>query len=82
MVRIDFPVKITCTLQGSSVTQGNPVTFTANTFAVWVRGESYATEPQHFAILWKEMDEIVHDLKSLYLCWSFLAFFSISVKFG
>ena len=31
---IDFPVKITCTLQGSSVTQGNPVTFTAFTFAV------------------------------------------------
>jgi len=31
---MDFPVKIACTLQGSSVTQGNPVTFTAKTFAV------------------------------------------------
>ena len=31
---MDFPVIITSTLQGSSVTQGNPVTFTANTFAV------------------------------------------------
>ena len=31
---IDFPVKITCTLQGSSVTQGNPASFTAKTFAV------------------------------------------------
>ena len=33
--KIDFPVKIIGTLQGSSVTQGNPVTFTAKTFAVW-----------------------------------------------
>ena len=33
--RIDFPLIITCTLQGSSVTQGNPVTFTAKTFAVY-----------------------------------------------
>ena len=31
---MDFPVMIICTLQGSSVTQGNPVTFTAKTFAV------------------------------------------------
>ena len=32
---IDFPLKITWTLQGFSVTQGNPVIFTANTFAVY-----------------------------------------------
>ena len=32
--RMDFPMTITGTLQGSSVTQGNPVTFTAITFAV------------------------------------------------
>ena len=31
---IGFPVIVTCTLQGSSVTQGNPVRFTAKTFAV------------------------------------------------
>ena len=31
---VDFPVIFTCTLQGSSVTQGNPVTFTTITFAV------------------------------------------------
>ena len=30
----DIPIITTCTLQGSSVTQGNPVTFTAKTFAV------------------------------------------------
>ena len=35
MGNMDFPVIITCTLQGSSVTQGNPVTFTAKTFAVY-----------------------------------------------
>ena len=29
-----FPVMITCALQVFSVTQGNPVTFTAKTFAV------------------------------------------------
>ena len=33
---MDFPAIVTCTLQGSSVTQGNPVTFTAKTFAVYL----------------------------------------------
>ena len=37
---MDFPVEITCTLQGSSVTQGNPVTFTAITFAVYPNNKS------------------------------------------
>ena len=31
----DFPIIATCTLQGFSATQGNPVVFTAKTFAVW-----------------------------------------------
>ena len=37
---MDFPMIITCTLQGSSVTQGNPVTFTAKTFAVYIEADS------------------------------------------
>ena len=37
-----FPVISTCTLQGFSGTQGKPVIFTANTFAV------YATFTAHF----------------------------------
>ena len=41
--RAAFPVIITCTLQGFSVTQGNPVTFTANTFAVHGRHNFWAT---------------------------------------
>ena len=32
----DFPMTSACTLQGSSVTQGNPVTFTTKIFAVCV----------------------------------------------
>ena len=32
---VDFPVIVKGTLQGSSVTQGNPVVFTAKTFAVY-----------------------------------------------
>ena len=36
MGKMDFPLIITWTLQGSSVTQGNPVTFTAKTFAVYL----------------------------------------------
>ena len=31
---MDFPVHVTCILQGFSVIQGNPITFTAKTFAV------------------------------------------------
>ena len=31
-----FPVISTCTLQGFSGTQGNPVIFTVNTFAVYI----------------------------------------------
>ena len=31
-----FPITIICTLQGTSVTQGNPAIFTGNKFAVHV----------------------------------------------
>lgn len=33
---MDFPVHVTCILQGFSVIQGNPVTFTTKIFAVCV----------------------------------------------
>ena len=34
-----FPVTIICTLQGTSVTQGNAAISTGNKFAVHARGE-------------------------------------------
>ena len=37
MGSIGFPVTIICTLQGTSVTQGNPAIFTGNKFAVSFR---------------------------------------------
>ena len=39
-----FPVISTCTLQGFSGTQGNPVIFTVKTFAVYVMGHLKTTK--------------------------------------
>ena len=39
MCWMDSPVIGVCTLQGSSVTQGNPVTFTAKKFAVHTKNQ-------------------------------------------
>ena len=36
MGSMGFPITIICTLQGTSVTQGNPAIFTGNKFAVCV----------------------------------------------
>ena len=55
---MDFPVTITCTLQGSSVTQGNPVTFTAKTFAV----QLYIH--YHFILFYSSSDHQENDLIS------------------
>ena len=42
-----FPITIICTLQGTSVTQGNATVFTGNKFAVYSDGHS-CFENAHF----------------------------------
>ena len=37
-----FPITIICTLQGTSVTQGNPAIFTGNKFAVYLLDMPYS----------------------------------------
>ena len=44
-----FPVISTCTLQGFSGTQGNPVTFTANTFAVYCERADLSSKVTNFS---------------------------------